>query len=238
MKISEKNWIAYRDKLAAINQKAADIMTKYIEAHGFGDFEAIVAYAYSLVSTYGEAAGELACEMYDSIAIAQHANVKAAEPANTASMNDVSGAVNGASHVTNGIPASVARMVKQTGADTMLQNAQRDGAEFAWIPSGDSCAFCRILASQGWQRASRKGIASHAQHIHNNCKCEYSVRFDGKSEVEGYDPDKYLNEYNDASGKDWRKKMNEMERSDYANNADEIKARKRAEYAARNNTDK
>ena len=51
----------------------------------------------------------------------------------------------------------VSRLVKRAGADTTLKNAQRDGAEFAWVPHGDSCAFCLTLASRGWQRAGHQG---------------------------------------------------------------------------------
>lgn len=237
MKISEKNWIAYRDRLAAINSKAATEMQKFINANGFEDFDKIIDFAYSLTSKYGEAAAELACQMYDSIATAQNAKVNSADPAETASRDNVKSAVNSASHTTNGIPAAVGKLVKQAGADTMLRNAKRDGAEFAWIPSGDSCAFCRMLASQGWQKAG-KSTVSRAAHIHSHCRCEYAVRFDGKSQVEGYDPDTYYGEYKNADGTKWQDKVKAMERSDYAKNADVINARKRAEYAARMDKDK
>ena len=46
----------------------------------------------------------------------------------------------------------------------MLKNALRDGAEFAWVPNGDTCAFCMTLASRGWQRASKRAIKNgHAE---------------------------------------------------------------------------
>ena len=94
------------------------------------------------------------------------------------------------------VPATVARLVKQVGADTTLKNAKRDGAQFAWIPHGDTCAFCITLASRGWQYMSDEALkGGHAEHIHANCDCEYAVRFDGHSTVAGYDPDKYLEEY-------------------------------------------
>ena len=89
----------------------------------------------------------------------------------------------------------------QVGADTTLKNAERDGAQFAWVPHGDTCAFCIALASRGWQYKSKKAMRNgHAEHIHAHCDCEYAVRFDGKSTVAGYDPDKYLEEYYDANG--------------------------------------
>ena len=44
---------------------------------------------------------------------------------------------------------------------------------------------------------SKKALKNgHAEHIHANCDCQYAVRFDGKSNVSGYDPDKYLKMYN------------------------------------------
>lgn len=112
----------------------------------------------------------------------------------------------------------------------MLKNALRDGAEFAWVPNGDTCAFCMTLASRGWQRASKKAIKNgHAEHIHANCDCTYAIRFDPEVNVEGYDPDAYLKAYRDA-GSD----VNELRRIHYAENRERINAQKRAAYAARN----
>ena len=85
----------------------------------------------------------------------------------------------------------VSRLVKQAGADTTLKNAIRDGAEWAWVPHGDTCPFCITLASNGWQPASKKALkGDHAQHIHAHCDCEYAIRFDSSTTVAGYDPDK------------------------------------------------
>lgn len=75
----------------------------------------------------------------------------------------------------------------------------RNGAEFAWVPHGDTCAFCTMLASRGWQRASKKALKNgHAEHIHAHCDCEYAVRFGRESSVKGYDPDEYLRRYRAA----------------------------------------
>ena len=40
----------------------------------------------------------------------------------------------------------------------------------------------------------------HAEHIHANCDCEFAIRFDHNTTVAGYDPDKYLAQYNAAGG--------------------------------------
>ena len=127
------------------------------------------------------------------------------------------------------LPNGVSRMVKRAGADTTLHNAIRDGAERAWVPHGDTCPFCIMLASNGWQRASKKLLkGGHAEHIHANCDCEFAVRFNSSTNVAGYDPEKYLQQYR-AAGSD----VKAMRRIDYAKNRERINAQKRAAYAAR-----
>ena len=123
----------------------------------------------------------------------------------------------------------VSRLVKQAGANTTLKNAIRDGAEWAWVPHGDTCPFCITLASNGWQPASKKALkGDHAQHIHAHCDCEYAIRFDSNTTVAGYDPDKYLAQYQAAGGD-----INAMRRAQYARDRDAINTQKRAAYAAR-----
>ena len=55
-----------------------------------------------------------------------------------------------------------------------------------------------------------------------------SIRFDSRTTVAGYDPDKYLEQYY-AYGGD----INAMRRAQYASNKGKINAQKRAAYAAR-----
>ena len=69
----------------------------------------------------------------------------------------------------------------------------------------------------------------HAQHVHANCDCEFAIRFDHRTTVAGYDPDKYLAQYNAAGGD-----INAMRRIDYAARKDAINAQKRAAYAVKN----
>ena len=120
------------------------------------------------------------------------------------------------------IAAAIGRLVKRTGVDTTMQNALRDGAQWAWIPSGETCAFCITLASRGWQRASRKAIKNgHAEHIHANCDCTYAVRHSSGSDVAGYDPDRYRRMYDDAEGRSSKAKINALRRQFYAENGTE-----------------
>ena len=216
-------------RLARLNQSAGQLMADYIAAHGTGDTDALIAYAHALVTKYGEGSAELACQMYDALAAAAKAGVPAAEPAQTASYGEVARMVQATKASPPQMQRGVSRLVKRAGADTTLKNALRDGAEFAWIPQGDTCAFCLTLASRGWQKASQAAIkCGHAEHIHANCDCEYAIRFDGTSTVAGYDPDKYLRQYRAADGD-----INKLRRVNYAANKERINAQKRAAYAAR-----
>lgn len=230
MQITEKAWVEYITKMSQISQKAADLMQSWVQKNGLENDKALLDYAYALSQHYGQAIGALSCQMYEATAAAQGVIVPTAEVADLPDYGEVAKAVKGTKKQSpNNIPGTLARLVKQVGADTTLKNAERDGAQFAWVPHGDTCAFCITLASRGWQYMSKKAMRNgHAEHIHAHCDCEYAVRFDGKSTVAGYDPDKYLEEYYDANGD-----INEMRRKRYAQNKDAINARKRELYASK-----
>ena len=230
MQITAKTWNEYITRLSRLNQKAGQRMRQYIDTHGTGDADALITYAAALVTKYGEGSAELACQMYDALAEAANAGVPAAEPAVPADYGEVARMVNATKNQNPAnLPNGVSRLVKRAGADTTLKNAVRDGAEWAWVPHGDTCPFCITLASNGWQKASSKVLkGGHANHIHANCDCEFAIRFDHKTTVAGYDPDKYLAQYNAAGGD-----INKMRRVNYAANKERINAQKRAAYAVR-----
>lgn len=230
MQITAKTWNEYITRLSRLNQKAGQLMRQYIDTHGTGDADALITYAAALVTKYGEGSAELACQMYDALAEAANAGVPAAEPAVPADYGEVARMVNATKNQNPAnLPNGVSRLVKRAGADTTLKNAVRDGAEWAWVPHGDTCPFCITLASNGWQKASSKVLkGGHAEHIHANCDCEFAIRFDHNTTVAGYDPEKYLKQYRDAGGD-----INKLRRVNYAANKERINAQKRAAYAER-----
>lgn len=230
MQITAKTWNEYITRLSRLNQKAGQLMRQYIDTHGTESTDDLIAYAYGLVTKYGEGSAELACQTYDALAEAANAGVPAAEPAVPADYGEVARMVNATKNQNPAnLPNGVSRLVKRAGADTTLKNAVRDGAEWAWVPHGDTCPFCITLASNGWQKASSKVLkGGHAEHIHANCDCEFAIRFDHNTTVAGYDPEKYLKQYRDAGGD-----INKMRRIDYAARKDAINAQKRAAYAER-----
>jgi hypothetical protein len=174
--------------------------------------------------------------MYDAVALASDVALPSALPAETASIGEVAKAINGTLKTGNAeiVASSVYRLVKMTGVDTTMQNALRDGAEWAWIPSGDTCAFCITLASRGWQKASKSALkGGHAEHIHANCDCTYAIRFDRKTDVQGYAPNRYLRMYENADGSTPNERINSMRRDAYAQNREKIKEQKSDAYAKR-----
>lgn len=229
MTLTLDEWTRYRDLLAKLNKKAADefrdaVWTANGRWHGVGigniPRDELIEFAYGLVTKYGEASAALSAEMYDAIAALSEANVPEAIVAETVTIEEVGKTINGALNYSQSeeyVSAAVGRLVKQAGQDTTLRNALRDGAEFAWIPAGETCAFCLTLASRGWQYASKRALKNgHAEHIHSNCDCAYAIRFSEKDDVEGYDPDRYLSMYDNADGRTPQQRINAMRRDAYA----------------------
>ena len=205
----------YRNMLSRISARAADEVQQYMMDHHFEIDETFMEFVDSIVVKYGEAAGSLSAQFYDNLAEywqIQNASqtfvdvvqkpLQIAEVADLPTEDEIAKAIYGTMKESpNKIPSTVGRLVKRTAEDTTLKNAIRDGAQFAWVPNSDTCPFCIMLASRGWQYASKKTLKNgHAEHIHPNCDCTYVVRFDSTSSVDGYDPDKYLEMYNEADG--------------------------------------
>ena len=239
MQIPSKAWDRYIANLRKMSDKASRLMLERIAGVDLSALSAderadIIDYAYALATKYGEGTGALASEMYDALAELSGASVPSAVPAPTATYAEVAKAVNGTIKTGNVeiVSSATGRLVKMVGVDTMMQNALRDGAEWAWIPRGDTCAFCITLASRGWQSASKQAIKNgHAEHIHANCDCTYAVRFGHDVDVEGYNPSAYYKMYQSADGGSPKAKINAMRREFYAENADAINAQKRSAYA-------
>lgn len=227
--ISRKAWNKYISVLRRINDAAADAFREYLKTHDIKtrlQRDAAIQYAYALATKYGEASADFAARMYESVAKASNVVIEDTIPAATATYEEVAKTINGTLKQSTNIDlisGSVGRLVKQAGVDTICKNAIRDEAEWAWIPSGDTCAFCLLLASNGWQRASKTVLnGSHAEHIHAHCDCTFAIRFNERTNVEGYNPKQYQEMFEDAEGDTWDEKVNTIRREHYAVHREEI----------------
>lgn len=245
MQLSRKDWNNYIQKLGQINRKASALVTEYVDKNGLDDVKALIDYSYGVASKYSLASASMNAMMYDTISELEGLFLPSAELADLPEYGDVAKAVQGTMKTSfnpSEIGGAVSRLVKRTGQDTMLKNAIRDRAEFAWIPNGDTCAFCITLASRGWQGISVKSLKNgHAEHIHSNCDCAYMVRHSKDFDIEDYDPDTYLKMYEEGADVPYEnedmshpqgkqtasdKQINGMRRRFYQQNKEEINAQK------------
>ena len=217
MTVSAASWQRYIKALAAISKTAAKKYEAYLKTADLkseAGRKRAIDYAAALAERYGESAAAAACEMYDGIAAVSRAAVRAAEPATVASYGEVARTVTGMLEQDlsfENIGEAVGRLARRTGTDTAMQNAIRDHAEWAWIPNGDSCAYCLMFAAEGWQPASKSALKDgHAKHIHANCDCTYAVRFTGDTKYAGYDSKEYADMFENAEGRTWKEKLNSV----------------------------
>lgn len=245
MKLSKETWRKYQQAHAVLQGKAKQELERYFDTLPWLEDEAeslrlLRMRAIALAERYGIADGELSAQLYDELMAMQGAIVEPAEIAEVDAVSlskDVTKVVDkGTSNVAAKELASnvVSGYVKRVGIETMEKAARRDGASWAWVCIGDTCAFCRMLGSRGWQDASKSIRAgNHATHIHSNCDCQFVVKPSGaKLEIDGYDPDALYREYADAEGKNAKDKLNAMRREGYTKEyADWRNARRRELYA-------
>jgi hypothetical protein len=175
--------------------------------------------------------------MYDSEAELEGYFLPPSEPAETATYDDVAKAVYGTLKYAlqaEMVGTAVSRLVKQAGQDTTLKNAIRDKAYYAWIPSGDTCAFCLSIAAEGWKRATAQALAGgHADHIHGNCDCAYGIKHDEEMSYSSYNAEQYEKILDNAEGDDLEEKLNSIRRANYERNKEEINEQKRIAYGKR-----
>lgn len=239
MTISKEIWKKYIDGLDTIDAAVKEKVIIYINSHDVSSEDgrrAFIEYCYRLSIKYGEAAAEYACRFYDEVADLEGLYLDPAEPSEPPSYDEVGKAVNGTMKMvmySTVVPAAIGRLVKRTGQDTTLKNAIRDKAYYAWIPSGDTCAFCLAIAAEGWKKATAKALAGgHADHIHGNCNCAYSIKHEKSTSYDSYDPDEYKEMFADAKGDTKEEKLNSIRRIEYDKNSAKIRAQKRAVYEA------
>jgi len=242
--IPRKSWNNYIERLSQIDKTAASKVKAFIGVNGLPESAAqaseLIDYSYGLVQKYGSAGAALACEMYDALSTLEGAFVPPAEPAELPTYGETAKAVNGTIKTQNTeiVAGAVERLVKLSSTDTMIKNGIRDNAEWAWIPNGDTCAFCLTLASRGWQNATKSILhGGHAEHIHAHCDCTFAIRHNPETTVQGYDPEKYKEMYYDApldgEAPTSQNRINALRREAYAQNKEKINAQKRAAYQKR-----
>lgn len=96
------------------------------------------------------------------------------------------------------------KAVKEHGTNTIIENASSDPAKprFARVPVGDTCKFCRMLASRGFVYSSEFSAFFQGQgkRFHDWCDCAIVADWDvNNPRLEGYDPDALEHEWRQAT---------------------------------------
>lgn len=240
-RISEKAWEEYIGRLRACSDDAYNWVLRYLGDRNLeeltdAEWNTFIDRLYLRIVRDGEAAATLSADLFEYMSTGSLESLGQVNMFVDDDIREVYKMVYGTRKYNNPkiIADGASRMVKVSSADTMVRNAIEWGAEVAWIPHGDTCAFCLTLASRGWEPASDKLIQNgHAEHIHANCDCTYAVRMDPNATVEGYDPDKYYEMYRSAPGLTSTEKINSMRREFYKEKSEKINEQKRIAYAKR-----
>ena len=92
------------------------------------------------------------------------------------------------------------RAAMRSTAASITFNGSRDRhkVKFARVPgSSESCAFCIMLASRGFEYWSAESAGAN-DHWHAHCECLVVPGFDGITVIEGYDKDALYDAWRDA----------------------------------------
>lgn len=258
------SWDNYLDSRNAVERRAAYNLTHILQNLDFvsmseAEITATVNRIYGQIyEVFGDASEMVAREWLDAVAEKQAAHmqrVKPLEPQPDAqelaqkmerraqrtrsATSDFAATLHdrGKDAAIEEAAARIAADVKADGNDALLEDGRTRGYEFAWVPRGDTCAFCIALAANGWT-ATKKDIDSFKQHVHTHCDCELAARPIGSSQnPPGYDPDYYAHIYESANGGKGSStdKINAIRRAQYAEDGDRIRQQHRDAYSRRMN---
>lgn len=177
--------------------------------------DALLAYIPILVERYGQVSSTLALEWYEALRLASGdpgAYLPVAAP-----LPDLPAAITGAirsaathlwtptpEKMLNNLNVKVSKYVREPGRQTMIYNADLEGATWARVPTGaTTCTFCFILASRGADYLSEKSAGSERfgeeNLFHGDCDCEI-IRVGRFEEYpEGYIPKELYDIYDESA---------------------------------------
>ncbi|WP_333789799.1 hypothetical protein [Parolsenella catena] len=181
------------------------------EKHGGGDVAALRNAAYETIEAvllyYADTcAAARAAEYYDAVRQAQ--GFSGGYSAVAESMRDPDATLGAVKYfvgkVAEGAPevfvslcvTRIDEEVRRAANRCVAHNARKDPAKprYARVPRGETCGFCLMLASFGFNAKTEEA----ASHSHAHCDCRIVPGFDGKTKVRGYDPDGMYERYNEC----------------------------------------
>lgn len=172
--------------------------------------DALLEFLPILVAEYGQVAAALAMEWYDQLRLESEdpsTYVAAIPPTVPVVPEQVEAKVRFlASQLWTPNPAGILsslslasdKYVKQYGRDTITWNADREGATWARVPTGEkTCSWCLILASRDAVYLSEASatLREDGEKYHGECDCQAVPLRPGDEYPKGYLPDDYYDMY-------------------------------------------
>lgn len=210
--------------------KAVGGLLERLDGNSSDDIATALSEVYpSIVNTYGERAAAVAVEFYDEQRELAHVKIDydAEIPDLSGYIYKLQGDVSRTTSQYSELEKIVAtlqgyasRRTYEYVDETITYNSMRDSAHPRWalVPHAGACAWCILLASQGFVYRSSNTVSRHA-----HCRCTPTPDFDGGG-LEGYNQQKYFDAYSDAREKalegarDGWNAMGKDERAKYTRN--------------------
>ena len=214
MQISQAYIAQFVARMDALNKAAgrtvlsetakADLQRRLEEAEEYA-YDEVVGIMRRTVPAYSRLAAAMTCEFYDGIREASDVKGSFAasmyDGCDEAEVTHAARAV--ASEVAKGtatkplaslLADTVSRYTRKSSNETVRRNAMRDPSKprYAVVPGPGACAFCLLIASNGYTSPKERG-----GNYHNHCNCQAVQVYDGQK-VQGYDPEMYYGQYTEA----------------------------------------
>lgn len=232
MLLSRAQLNAYNDAMNAFQGDAESYFRRLMDAYreerpdaGVAECRefCIVAMEEAL-GIYAPAAQELAAQMFDHVCEAEGIDARAELPAELYDRDMlVEAAHYNAGKLVDGdwggFVDSESRLanfyVRRSAYEAMRQSCKDGHVRWARVPTGrESCGYCFMLSSRGFDYVS-EDTAKAGSHV--GCDCIVVPGRQGRTEIEGYDPD--------AMYKRWKECQEASGSSDYADVIKEVETR-------------
>ena len=228
MDISKKDMEEYHRRLSQVQEKSKATFKRLVEAGlkanpAMDDEEFLKLVEKSMVSTtlsFGDAASSVALDFFtkttgldaknsDMARLPFGVNDKIRERVTQYAQNNEIKSGDFKEICGNLVASEVLQQANRTTGKVGAKN----GLKFARVPQGNECSFCAMLASLGFYYTE----AGAYSHYHDHCKCKI-VAGKQDTKVGGYNPKKYLKEWQEVEHSQF---IAEMKSNKYSN--DEIK---------------
>lgn len=195
----------FAERHTALTDSMRERMERVLAGVDTGDRAAIISRALAVLRPYTDMASALAAEFYNGIRRASDVgseysatSLGSFDPDKAAT--DVAAVLDEVDAGRNTVPRDklisdvAGGFMKDASVNSVRRNALRDPAKprYAMVPNADACAFCVMRASLGYHYPEKSSVTSH-----HGCTCVPTPVF-GDAKVEGYDPQAYLDEYEEA----------------------------------------